>query len=85
MYNHVALPVVSLSESHAFYEALGFEKLRTWQKSDQQIEALVMQNKDGFILELVHHPDNRLLERSHIIAANHIGLSVTNLHKTLEE
>lgn len=83
-YNHAAIPVVDMEATKAFYILLGFEYFREWKKPEENLEAQVL-DKDGFILELVYSPSNKLLEPPAIVEPRHTGISVTDLNKILND
>ncbi len=85
MYNHTAIPVINRQESQKFYEVLGLSKLREWQKPERKLEATVMKNKDGYILELIHHPTNSYAISLPIVEIRHIGFSVNDLQLVINK
>lgn len=45
----------------------------------------VVLEKDGFILELVHHPSHQVLAQPAIIESKHVGITVAKLASLLHE
>lgn len=82
---HLAIPVKDLAVSQKFYESLGLAYVNTWEKSDQELKAVVMENDTGTRLELVFHPANGDAVFPQIAEVLHIGLSVPAIGPLLEE
>ena len=59
-------------------------KLREWNKPEEKISAVVLE-KDGFALELIHHPTHQALIPLPVIESRHIGVSVPELTGLLQE
>jgi len=85
MKNHISIPVKNLEQSKNFYQRLGFEVFNSWEKPSQKLKALWMQDKSGYKIELIYHPDNKGLEFPEIIEVHHLGIAVTNLEKKIKE
>lgn len=84
MYNHVAIPVLDLTESEEFYEKLGLKRIKEWNKPEEDLSSVVME-KEGFILELVFHPTNKFIVDSPVRETRHLGFSVPELPLLLAE
>lgn len=85
MKNHLAIPVKDLEESKKFYEKLGFKVFNRWKKENQELEALWVQDKSGYKIELIYHPTNRDLDFPKVIEVQHLGIAVTNLEDKIKE
>lgn len=85
MNNHLAIPVKDLEKSKNFYEKLGFKVFNSWEKENQELKALWMQDKSGCKIELVYHPTNRDLGFPKIIEIQHFGIGITNLEDKIRE
>ena len=84
MNNHLAIPVKNLEESKRFYEKLGFEIFNSWEKPNQGLKALWMQDKSGYKIELIYHPTNNDVGFSKITEVQHLGIAVTNLEEKIK-
>lgn len=85
METHFSIPVKDLEESKNFYkEYFGFEPLNQWHRPELNITGLWTQNKEGFKLELLYHPDNENKNLYEGIMP-HIGFEVSNLESKLKE
>ena len=76
--HHTAIPIVSLEKSQSFYERLGFTKVREWKKPDEELSAVVIE-KDGFTLELIHHPSHQVIPPSPMVESRHLGIRASEL------
>jgi len=85
MNNHLAIPVKNLEESKKFYQKLGFEVFNSWEKKNQELKALWIQDKEGYKIELIYHPTNRGLDFPEITEVQHLGIGVTNLEEKIKE
>lgn len=81
---HFAIPVKDLEGSRKFYESLGLQYVRNWEKPEQELEAVVLENEQGTRVELVYHPQNSAVLFPQIIEVLHIGLSVSAIEPLLE-
>jgi len=80
---HFAIPVEDLQVSREFYESLGLTYVGDWQKPDQELEAVVLENQAGTRIELVYHPTNEDIALPRIAEVLHVGFSVTNIEPLL--
>ena len=74
---HFAIPVLDLKASQEFYESLGLQFVTSWEKPEQELKAVVLENDSGTRIELVHHPTNDAIKLPSVIEVLHIGLSVS--------
>ena len=82
---HFTIPVKNLEESKKFYEKLGFKVFSSWEKKNQELKALWLQDESGQKIELVYHPTNKGLKFPKIIEVQHLGIGVTNLERKIKE
>lgn len=80
---HTAIPVQDIQRSKKFYEQLGFVFLKDWQRLEEGLHGVQLQNAEGCILELVHHQTNTDIQMPKLTEVMHIGLSVADIHQTL--
>lgn len=85
MTNHLAIPVKDLEKSKKFYEKLGFKVFNSWEKLNQQLRALWMQDKSGYKIELIYHPTNKDFDFPKITEVQHLGIVVTDLKEKLRD
>jgi glyoxylase I family protein len=85
MNNHFAIPVKDLEKSKNFYEKIGFELFKSWEKPNQQLKGAWLKDKDGYNVELIHHPTNENLTFPKIPEVLHLGIGVKNLEIELEK
>jgi len=81
---HFAIPVKDLEISKKFYESLGLNFVRTWEKPEQELEAVVLENDTGTRVELVYHPSNGDVLFPQIVEVLHMGLSVSSIEPLLQ-
>jgi len=85
MNNHLAIPVKNLEESKNFYQKLGFEVFNSWKKEKQELEAVWMQDRNGYKIELIYHPKNKDFKFPEVTEVQHLGIGVKNLEEKLTE
>ena len=83
--NHLAIPVKNLEKSRLFYERIGFEVFRQWEKPEQKMKAYWMKNKNDIRLELTYHPDNKKIIHAKIPQVFHLGIVVKNLNRMVSK
>ena len=83
--NHLAIPVKDLKESEEFYQKLGFKVFNSWEKKHQNLKALLLEDKDGYRIELIYHSTNKDLKFPEIIEVQHLGIQVKDLETKIEE
>ena len=82
-YHHTAILTANLATSQSFYEALGLVVLRRWEKPAQRLSVVALRHPDGFILELIHHPDHQYLSLPLLPELFHIGFAVADIQLVL--
>ncbi len=83
MQTHFAIPALNLEQSQSFYEKLGFSVITRWEKTEQGLRAVKMENSNGAQIELVYHSGNTRLAVPKIPEVLHIGIQVANLSDAL--
>ncbi|MFA6908353.1 MAG: VOC family protein [Patescibacteria group bacterium] len=82
---HLAIPAVHIEQSCNFYEKLGFRKVDKWEKPEQNLVGVWMEDDTGSRIELVLHPNNKTILFPEIVEVHHFGVKVKNLENTLQE
>ena len=54
-------------------------------KKNQKLKALWLQDRNGYRIELVYHPENKNLDFPKIIEVQHLGIGVENLEEKIKE
>ena len=94
--DHIAISVVSASETIKFYQALDFVVTASYESEDKSLRIFTLKDKDGGILELLNYTESfPAPEHTHtvntdlpVIGVKQFGLcvdSITNALKTLQE
>lgn len=82
---HTAIPVKNIDASQRFYEHLGFSAVTTWEKPQQALRAVRMQDTRGAEIELVYHSSNEQLILPIRTEVLHLGIPVDNLEERLTQ
>ena len=85
MEKHIAIPVKNLEESEEFYrDYFGFQGFEKWERPEMNLKGLWAKDDEGFILELIYHPDNFKQETS-VGVLPHLGFEVENLEEKIKK
>lgn len=85
MIPHAAIPSTNLARSVAFYQQLGFEAGKSWERPDWNMQGIFISHPSGLHIELIQHPDNNLIQHHPIPEVQHVAIPVQDLNMVFAE